>query len=101
MSSMTDINIVLSQGTAVKEVQNVRKQTLDLNQQYVGQQAEVLRKEDKEKVPEPKPGDHVEISIENEMKNMKENKEGQNDSGEDPADEETEPLGDHLIDITV
>jgi len=101
MSSTTDINIVLSQGTAVKEVQNVRKQSLDLNQQYVGQHAEIQRKEDKEKVPEPKPGDYVEISKENETKNMKEHKEGQNDSGEDPADEETEPLGDHLIDITV
>lgn len=101
MSGTTDMNIVLSQGAAVKEVQNVRKQTLDLNQQYVVQHAEVLRKEDKEKVPEPKPGNHVEISKENEMKNMKEHKEGQNDCEEDPADEETEPLGDHIIDITV
>jgi len=101
MSSMTDMNIVLSQGTAVKEVQNVRKQSLDLNQQYVGQQAEVLRKEDKNKVPEPKAGDQVEISQENEMKNMKNRKGRQNDFEEDAADEETEPLGDHLIDIKV
>ena len=101
MSGMTDMNIVLSQGTAVKEVQNVRKQSLDLNQQYVVQHAEILRKEDKEKVPEPKPGDHVEISKENAMKNMKEHKEGQNDCEEDPADEEKEPLGERLIDITV
>ncbi|MDP2862623.1 MAG: hypothetical protein Q8N95_07515 [Desulfobacterales bacterium] len=98
---MTDMNIVLSQGSAVKEVQNVRKQSLDLNQQYVAQHAEILRKEDKEKVPEPKPGDHVEISEENEMKNMKDRKEGQNDCEEDPADEEKEPLGEHFIDITV
>lgn len=101
MSGTTNINIVLSQGTAVKEVQNIRKQSLDLNQQYVVQHAESLRKEDKEKVPEAKPGDHVEISKENEMKNMKDRKKRQNDFEEDPADEETEPLGEHLIDITV
>jgi len=101
MSGMTDMNIVLSQGTAVKEVQNVRKQSLDLNQQYVVQDAEIHRKEDKKKVPEPKPGDQVEINKENQMKNMKERKEGQNDCKEAPADEETEIFGDHLIDITV
>jgi len=101
MSGMTDMNIVLSQGTAVKEVQNVRKQSLDLNQQYVVQHAEILREEDKKKVPETKPGDHVEISKENERKSMKERKGGQNDWDEDPADEEKEPLRDHLIDITV
>lgn len=101
MSGTTNMNIVLSQGSAVKEVQNVRKQILDLNQQYVVQHAEILRKEDKKKVPEPRSGDHVEISRENEMKNMMEQKDGSNEHKEDPADEETEPLGDHIIDITV
>jgi len=101
MSGTTNLDIVLSQGTAVKEVQNVRKQSLDMNQQYVVQHAEILRKEDKEKVPEPKARDHVEISKENEKKNMKNSKDGRNDCEKDPADEEKESLGDHLIDITV
>jgi hypothetical protein len=40
MASTTDMNIVLGQGNAVKEVHNVRKQNLELNQQFVAQQTE-------------------------------------------------------------
>ncbi|RPH51310.1 MAG: hypothetical protein EHM85_07215 [Desulfobacteraceae bacterium] len=101
MSGTTNMNIVLSQGTAVKEVHNVRKQSLDLNQQYVVQHAEILRKEDKEKVPEPRLDYKVEINKDNQMKNMKDRKEGEKDCEEETPDEETEPSGDHLIDITV
>jgi len=101
MSSTTDMNIVLIQGAAVKEVQNVRKQTLDLNQQYVAQNAENMKKQDKEKVPELKPGDHVEIEKENEKKNFKDQKREQKDPRKDTFEEEAAPSGGHLIDITV
>ncbi|MBU2621900.1 MAG: hypothetical protein KKD92_06240 [Proteobacteria bacterium] len=101
MSSTTDLNIVLIQGSAVKEIQNVRKQTLDLNQQYVAQHTESMKKQEKEKVPELKPGDRVEIKNENEKKNLKDRKQEQKDPEEDTFEEEAAPSGDHIIDITV
>ena len=52
MASTTDMNIVLGQGNAVKEVHNVRKQNLELNQQFVAQQTEEKKKEDRVKVQE-------------------------------------------------
>lgn len=101
MSSTTNMNIVLIQGAAVKEIQNVRKQTLDLNQQYVAQHTEILKKQNKEKVPELKPADHVEIEKENEKKNLKDRKQEQKDPPEDTFEEESALSGDHFIDITV
>jgi hypothetical protein len=95
------MNIVLIQGAAVKEIQNVRKQTLDLNQQYIAQHTESLKKQDKEKVPELKPGDHVEIEKENEKKNLKDRKQEQKDPPKDTVEKEAAPSEDHLIDITV
>ena len=47
MASTTDMNIVLGQGNAVKEVHNVRKQNLELNQQFVAQQTEEKKREDR------------------------------------------------------
>jgi len=101
MSSTSNMNIVLTQGTAVKEIHNVRKQTLDLNQQYVAQHTEILKRQEKEKVPELKPADRVRIEKENEKKNLKDSKQEQKDPEEDTFEEETAPSGDHIIDITV
>ena len=95
------MNIVLTQGTAVKEVQNVRKQTLDLNQQYIAQHTEILKRQDKEKVPELKPADYVKIEKENEKKSLKDRKQEQNDPEEETFEEEAAPSGDHIIDIMV
>lgn len=101
MSSTTNLNIVLIQGAAVKEIQNVRKQTLDLNQQYVAQHTEIQKKQNKEKVPELKPGDRVEIEKENEKKNLKDRKQEQKDPEEGTIEEESAPSEDHIIDIMV
>lgn len=50
MTGTTNINIILGQGTAVKEVHNVRKQSLDMNQEFVAQNTEEKKKTDKAKV---------------------------------------------------
>jgi hypothetical protein len=50
MSSTTNMNIILGQGSAVKEVHNVKKQNLEVNQQYVVQHVEDKKKEDKDKI---------------------------------------------------
>lgn len=99
MSSTSNINSILSQGTAIKEIQNVRKQNLELNQQYVLQHAEIQKKEDKQKVLESNAGGNVEIGIENERKNKKDKKEKQ--KNKDMADNESISSDEHIIDITV
>ncbi|MGB5157857.1 hypothetical protein [Desulfobacterium sp. N47] len=101
MSSSSNINIVLSQSTAIKEIHNVTKQSLELNQQYVTQHAEIRKKEDKEKVVESNAGSHVEIGNENERSKMARQNREQTDSSEDTDENESMPSGDHIIDITV
>ncbi|MBU1052877.1 MAG: hypothetical protein KKC46_03475 [Proteobacteria bacterium] len=100
MSSSSNINSILSQGTAIKEIQNVRKDNLELNQQYVAQHSEIQKKENKEKVLESNAGGNVEIGNENERKNQKRQNQKQKDK--DMADNESIPFDDeHIIDITV
>ena len=45
MSNTTDMNIVLGQGSAIKEVHNIGRQNLELNQQVVAQKTEDKKKE--------------------------------------------------------
>ena len=50
MTGTSDMNIILGQGTAVKEVHNVKKQNLEINQQFVAQETEGQKKKDKIKI---------------------------------------------------
>ena len=50
MASDTNLNIVLSQGHAVKNIYNVKKQNLELQQQFAAQHTDVKEKRKKEKV---------------------------------------------------
>ena len=45
MSGTTHMNVILSQGNTIKEVHNVKKQNLDMNQQFIAQQSEGMKKE--------------------------------------------------------
>ena len=45
MTGTSNINIIVGQGTAIKEIHNVKKQNLEINQQYVAQKAEDDKKE--------------------------------------------------------
>ena len=76
MASMSDMNIVLGQGNAIKEVHNVTKQNLELNQQLVAQKTEDEKKEEKSKIREFATTDRVEIKRDEE----KENKRGLRDN---------------------
>ena len=71
MAATTNMNIILGQGNAVKEVHNVRKQTLEMNQQFVAQENEGKKKEDKAKVQKFEAADKVEIQEEEERKDKK------------------------------
>jgi hypothetical protein len=70
MSSTTNMNIILGQGSAVKEVHNVKKQNLEVNQQCVAQHVEDEKKEDKDKIQD------FEKSTRIDMENDKEKKKG-------------------------
>jgi hypothetical protein len=70
MSSTTNMNIILGQGSAVKEVHNVKKQNLEVNQQYVVQHVEDKKKEDKDKIQDFEKSNRID------MKNDKEKKKG-------------------------
>ena len=50
MASDTNLNIVLGQGHAVKNIYNVKKQNLELQQQFAAQHTKVKEKRKKEKV---------------------------------------------------
>jgi hypothetical protein len=77
MASTTDMNIVLGQGNSIKEVHNVRKQNLELNQQFVAQKAEEEKKDDKAKVKEFDSASRLEIKADEEKKKRpKDNKKG-------------------------
>jgi len=103
MASTTDMNIVIGQGNAVKEVHNVRKQNLELNQQFVAQQTEQKKKEDRVTVQEFESPQR--IGIEEEEKEDKRNKKGfredQKDSKEKQSSEESDQSEGSLIDIKV
>jgi len=103
MASTTDMNIVIGQGNAIKEVHNVRKQSLELNQQFVAQQTEQKKKEDRVTVQEFE--SPQKIGIEEEEQEDKRNKrnfgDDQRDSKEKQSNQESDQPEGSLIDIKV
>ena len=75
MSGTTHMNIILGQGNAIKEVHNVKKQNLEMNQQFVAQNSEDIKKEDKSKVQEFETKNRIEAEKDKEkQKDQKGNK---------------------------
>ena len=101
MSSTTDMNIVLGQGNAIKEVHNVRREHLELNQQFVAQKSDDKRKEDRSKVQESEAGNRIEIKDDEEEKKRKGARDSQKGSKMTKTEEESNSLEGSLIDITV
>ena len=103
MASTTDMNIVLGQGNAIKEVHNVRKQSLELNQQFVVQKTEDKKKEDRSRVQEFDSSSRIEIKADEEKE--KERRPGSEDkekgSRKEHSEEESDLSGGSLIDIKV
>jgi len=103
MASTTDMNIVIGQGNAIKEVHNVRKQSLELNQQFVAQQTEQKKKEDRVTVQEFESPQRIGIE-EEEQEDKRDKKNFGDDQRESkqkqPGEESDQPEG-SLIDIKV
>lgn len=101
MAATTNMNIILGQGNAIHEVHNVRKQTLELNQQFVAQETEGKKKDDKEKVQEFEEADKVAIHEDEEEKDKKKNKDKRKGSKERKARRASPASGGNRIDIRV
>ena len=74
MAATTHMNIILGQGNAVNEVHNARKQNLELNQQFVAQETDGKKKEDKVKVQKFEATDKVAIQEDEEKRDKKDAK---------------------------
>ena len=101
MSITNDMNIVIGQGTAIKEVHNVKKQNLEINQQFIAQAAGDEKREKKTKVQE--------FDTENKVAADRDEKEGKNNYQKGKKkklakkgdDEDINPSGGNIIDIVV
>jgi hypothetical protein len=105
MASTTDMNIVLGQGNAIKEVYNVRKQSLELNQQFFVQKTEDKKKEDRSRIQEFDSSSRIEIKADEEKEKEKEGRPGSEDkekgSRKEHSEEESDLSGGSLINIKV
>ena len=98
MSSTINMNVVLSQGNAVKEVQSVKHQNLELNQILVSQHQEKKKEEEKGRVQEFEDTEKVRID-----------KDGSKNSGQEVKSEQDKKRGiktrqrnkekEHIVDI--
>jgi alpha-galactosidase/6-phospho-beta-glucosidase family protein len=93
------MNIILGQGNAIKEVHNVKKQNLEMNQHFVAQQTDDLKKEDKSKVQEFETNNRIEIKKDKERK-KDHKKRKKNKDAEEEEDTLNLPEG-SVIDIRV
>jgi hypothetical protein len=101
MASTTEMNIVLGQGNAVKEVHNVRKHNLELNQQFVAQQTEEKKREDRVKVQEFESAKKIGIEEDEEKKKKEGSGQGAKGSKEEESEEAEQISEGNLIDIRV
>lgn len=100
MTGTTDINIVVGQGTAIKEVHNIRKQSLELNQQLTAQRTEDKRKEDRSKIKEFETEKKIELNTDEEKNNKGGSGENQPFAKREKREEESN-MEENLIDIMV
>ena len=101
MSGTTDMNIVLGQGNAIKEVHNIRKQNLDMNQQFVAQKAEDKKKEDKLKVQDFDTENSIEIKNDEEKKKKQDARDNQKKAMKKAAEDKHDLSEGTHIDIRI
>lgn len=102
MTTTTEVNLILAQGNAVSEVQNIRKQVLELGQQAIAQKSEDKKKEERAKVQEFREGDRIEIRTEEDGRGGRNQEafEKEKKPSEPGKDKPLSPSG-NLIDIKV
>jgi hypothetical protein len=106
MTADTHLNAVISQGGAVAEVHNVRKNVLDSNQQFLAQHVDDKKKEERSKVAETRSGDKIEIRGDDQRESKEEDREGKRGKPHENPQEKGKPTDPasaegKLIDIKV
>jgi hypothetical protein len=101
MAGSSDMNVVLGQSTAVKEVHNTQKQNMELNQQFISQTGENEKKEAKSKVQNSEKGDRVTLKKDEEKEEKNQKRQKKEKPKNKPSEEERQPSEGSLIDITV
>lgn len=101
MASTGDVNIVLGQGSVIKEVHNARKQSLELNQHFAAQKTQDQKKEEKKKVQDFDTENKIEISSDEEKKGGKDKDNKKKHSAKKTLEDETNQSDHLIIDIKV
>lgn len=101
MTSTDNMSGVLRQGSAIPEIHNVRKQTLEMNQQFMAQNTETKKKEDKSKVKGSKTKSRIEMKQDQEQKNQKHNQKKKRDAEKEKSEPKSTLPQKKIIDIIV
>ena len=101
MTGLIDTNIVLGQGNAIKEVHNIRRQDLEINQQFVAQKSKDKRKEEKSKVQDFERGNRIDIRGDDEKKREEDLGYDERNSKKDKPKQMSDSPEKRLIDIKV
>ena len=101
MAATTNMNIILGQGNSVNEVHNIRKQNLELNQQFVAQETDGKKKKDKAKVQKFEAPDKVAIQEDEQEKDDKGHKRKRKRAIKVKSEGESVTSGGNRIDIRV
>lgn len=96
----SDLNITLGQGTAIKEVYNVKKQSLENNQEFIAQHAVAEKNKDQSKIKTFDDAVKVEIKKDKEKNDRRREKRKSDDSDEENEDALARPEG-RRLDIKV
>lgn len=99
MSGSTHMNIILGQGSTIKEVHNVKKQNLEINHQVIAQKSEDMKKEDKSKVQNYETKNRIEIKNDKEKKN--DQKGNKKESNHEKQEDKLNLSEEKVIDIRV
>lgn len=100
MSSTINMNVVLSQGNAVKEVQSVKNQNLELNQILVRQHQTKKEDVEKDRIQEFENAEKVKIDKDG-SKNSKQEAKSEHDSKKENKTPERSRTKKHIVDIVV
>lgn len=101
MTNITDMNIVLGQGSAVKNMHNVGRHNLELNKQFAAQIIESRKQEKKKKIQETETDNRVEIDNKQKKKNKEESRQHKKDSKKNDEKKSTDSSEGSIIDIKV
>ena len=101
MVSDTHMNIVLGQGNAIKEIHNIKKQSLELNQHLIAQDSEQKKKTEKSKVRDFETRNRIADKEQGQKNKPKRPTSGKRRHKKDPENEHPLSPEGNLIDITV